>query len=96
MRFAGWRGQDWTERAHKPDSQEIWFIPDHDYAKFIEENTDCRLPEGNFVDKDGRVLAISHYALYGRTEEGTELALGRPVSVTGTRPDTNEVVIGRQ
>ena len=53
--------------AHKPDSQEICFIPDHDYAKFIEENTDCRLPEGNFVDKDGRVLGR-----HGRTEEGTE------------------------
>ena len=36
--------------AHKPDSQEICFIPDHDYAKFIEENTGKELPTGNFVD----------------------------------------------
>lgn len=82
--------------AHKPDSQEICFIPDHDYAKFIEENTDCRLPEGNFVDKDGRVLGrhkgITHYTVGQR--KGLNLALGRPVFVTEIRPDTNEVVIG--
>ncbi|MFR4580003.1 MAG: hypothetical protein ACLT76_10630 [Clostridium fessum] len=28
--------------AHKPDSQEICFVPDNDYAKFIEENTESR------------------------------------------------------
>ena len=82
--------------AHKPDSQEICFIPDHDYAKFIEENTDCHLPEGNFVDKDGRVLGrhkgITHYTVGQR--KGLNLALGRPVFVTAIRPETNEVVIG--
>ena len=42
--------------ASKPDSQEICFIPDNDYAKFIDENTDKELPAGNFVDMDGNVL----------------------------------------
>ena len=41
--------------AHKPDSQEICFIPDHDYAKYIRENTDTELPPGNFVDLDGNI-----------------------------------------
>lgn len=82
--------------AHKPDSQEICFIPDHDYAKFIEENSDCHLPEGNFVDKDGQILGrhkgITHYTVGQR--KGLNLALGRPVFVIDIRPDTNEVVIG--
>lgn len=82
--------------AHKPDSQEICFIPDHDYAKFIEENTDCQLPEGNFVDKDGNILGrhkgIAHYTVGQR--KGLNLAMGRPVFVMEIRRDTNEVVIG--
>lgn len=82
--------------AHKPDSQEICFIPDHDYAKFIEENSDCRITEGNFVDKDGRILGrhkgITHYTVGQR--KGLNLSMGRPVFVTEIRPETNEVVIG--
>jgi len=82
--------------AHKPDSQEICFIPDHDYAKFIEENSDCHLTEGNFVDKDGNILGrhkgITHYTVGQR--KGLNLSMGRPVFVTEIRPETNEVVIG--
>ena len=63
--------------AHKPDSQEICFVPDNDYAKFIEENSDCRIDEGNFVDKYGNVLGrhkgITHYTVGQRKglESGT-------------------------
>lgn len=82
--------------ANKPDSQEICFIPDHDYAKFIEENTDCRLEEGNFVDKYGNVLGrhkgITHYTVGQR--KGLNLSMGHPVFVTAICPETNEVVIG--
>ena len=42
--------------ASKPDSQEICFIPDHDYASFIEEYTGKTMEPGNFVDLDGNVL----------------------------------------
>lgn len=82
--------------ANKPDSQEICFIPDHDYARFIEENTEFQLPKGNFVDLDGNVLGqhlgITHYTIGQR--KGLNLAMGRPVFVVEIRPDTNEVVIG--
>ena len=82
--------------ANKPDSQEICFIPDHDYAKFIEENSDCQLREGNFVDKYGNVLGrhkgITHYTVGQR--RGLNLSMGHPVFVTAIRPETNEVVIG--
>jgi len=36
--------------AHKPDSQDICFVPDGDYASFIEEYRDTRFPEGKFCD----------------------------------------------
>ncbi len=82
--------------AHKPDSQEICFIPDNDYAGFIRENTDKELPAGNFVDLDGNVLGrhkgITHYTIGQR--KGLNLSMGRPVFVVEIRPQTNEVVIG--
>lgn len=82
--------------AHKPDSQEICFIPDHDYAGFIREQVGKPLPTGNFVDRQGRVLGrhagITHYTVGQR--KGLNLAMGRPVFVVEIRPETHEVVIG--
>lgn len=82
--------------ANKPDSQEICFIPDHDYARFIEENTQEKLLPGNFVDLNGNILGqhkgITHYTIGQR--KGLSLALGHPIFVVEIRPETNEVVIG--
>ena len=83
--------------ANKPDSQEICFIPDKDYAGFIEREVAERVPpEGNFVTADGKVIGrhkgITHYTIGQR--KGLNLAMGHPVFVTEIRPDTNEVVIG--
>ena len=83
--------------AHKPDSQEICFIPDHDYAAYIEKAAGDRVPkEGNFVTEDGEILGrhrgITHYTVGQR--KGLNLAMGRPVFVTQIRPKTDEVVIG--
>lgn len=83
--------------AHKPDSQEICFIPDDDYAAFIDREAADRVPPpGNFVTEDGRVLGrhkgITHYTVGQR--RGLELAMGRRVFVTRIRPQTNEVVVG--
>ena len=83
--------------AHKPDSQEICFIPDNDYAAFIDREAKERVPKpGNFVTTDGQVLGrhlgITHYTVGQR--KGLNLAMGRPVFVKEIRPDTNQVVIG--
>ena len=83
--------------ANKPDSQEICFIPDHDYAGFIERMAGSQAPPcGNFVTAEGQILGthkgITHYTIGQR--KGLNLAMGRPVFVTEIRPDTNEVVIG--
>ena len=83
--------------ANKPDSQDICFVPDGDYAGFIErEIGDSVAKEGNFVLEDGTVLGkhkgITHYTIGQR--KGLGLAMGHPVFVVEIRPDTNEVVIG--
>ena len=82
--------------AQKKDSMEICFIPDHDYAAFIEKTAKQVPPEGNFVDQDGTILGrhrgITHYTVGQR--KGLNLSMGRPVFVTKIRPETNEVVIG--
>ena len=82
--------------AHKPDSQEICFIPDHDYARYIRENTDTELPPGNFVDLDGNILGkhlgITHYTVGQR--RGLNIPYGKRIFVTEIRPETNEVVVG--
>ncbi len=84
--------------AGKPDSQEICFIPDGDYAGFIDRKAGDAVPgPGNFVTADGSVLGrhkgITHYTVGQR--KGLNLALGHPVFVTQLRPSVNEVVIGR-
>lgn len=82
--------------AQKPDSQDICFVPDGDYASFIEETRGEAFPEGNFVTLDGKVLGrhkgIIHYTVGQR--KGLGLSMGYPVFVLEIRPETNEVVIG--
>lgn len=81
--------------ANKPDSMEICFIPDDDYGKFIENNSNSKIREGNFVDIEGKVLGrhkgIIHYTVGQR--KGLGIALGKPVFVYEIRPKTNEVVL---
>lgn len=82
--------------AHKKDSQEICFVPDNDYARFIKNSTGKTIPKGNFVLADGKVIGehqgIIHYTIGQR--KGLNLSMGHPVFVTKIRPDSNEVVIG--
>lgn len=82
--------------ANKPDSQDICFVPDGDYAAFIEKTAGKQVQKGNFVTVDGTVLGehkgIIHYTVGQR--KGLGLALGYPAFVLEIRPETNEVVIG--
>lgn len=83
--------------ADKPDSQEICFVPDDDYAGFIDREAGERVPgPGNFVDLSGKVLGrhkgITHYTVGQR--RGLGLPVGERVFVTKIRPETDEVVIG--
>ena len=83
--------------AQKKDSMEICFIPDDDYAAFIEQQAGAEVPPtGNFVSVSGEVLGqhkgITHYTIGQR--KGLGIALGAPAFVTAIRPETNEVVLG--
>ncbi len=83
--------------AAKPDSQDICFVPDNDYAAVIEREAADRVPKpGNFVTTDGRVIGqhkgIIHYTVGQR--KGLNLSMGHPVFVTRVDADTNAVVIG--
>lgn len=81
--------------SEKPDSMEICFIPDHDYAKFIEEYTGEIRPAGDFVDAKGDFLGhhrgITHYTVGQR--KGLGIAFGEPKFVKEIRPGTNQVVL---
>lgn len=80
--------------AHKPDSMEICFIPDGDYAAFIETRGQMP-PEGQFVDSSGAGLGqhkgIHHYTIGQR--RGLGIAVGKRIFVSEIRPETNEVVL---
>jgi tRNA-specific 2-thiouridylase len=82
--------------AHKPDSQDICFVPDGDYAKFLTEYTGEELIPGDYIDSSGNILGrhkgISAYTIGQR--KGLNLAMGHPVYVTGIDAENNRVVIG--
>lgn len=82
--------------ADKPDSQDICFIPDGDYAAFIENRTGKTYPYGEFVDKEGKVLG-EHKGLIRYTigqRKGLGLALKNPGYVCRKCNETNRVIIG--
>lgn len=82
--------------AHKPDSQDICFVPDGDYAGYLEREAGLVSVPGNFVDTNGNVIGrhkgIIHYTIGQR--KGLGIAAGHPVFVADIIPETNEVVIG--
>ncbi len=82
--------------ADKPDSQEICFVPDQDYAQYIKDYRPGSVQPGKIVDQTGKVLGthtgIVNYTIGQR--KGLGIAFGEPRFVTEIRPETNEVVIG--
>lgn len=84
--------------AQKKDSMEICFIPDNDYASFIEKKAGEKVPgPGKFVTTDGTVIGqhkgITHYTIGQR--KGLNLSMGHPVFVTKICARTGDVVIGK-
>ena len=81
--------------ADKQDSQDICFVPDGNYEKFIEEYAGRTVPEGNFVTQDGEILGrhkgIICYTVGQRRGLGISAAF--PWYVKEIRPDSNEVVL---
>ena len=81
--------------AHKHDSQDICFVPDGDYARFIEAYTQKTYPPGDFTDESGNVLGqhkgIIRYTVGQR--KGLGLALPHPMYVKEKNLGANRVVL---
>ena len=82
--------------ARKPDSQDICFVPDGDYAAFLEKVMGVSSPPGDFVDKDGKVLG-HHRGLIRYTtgqRRGLGISSARPKYVLGKDLERNTVLVG--
>ncbi|MGD0076094.1 MAG: tRNA 2-thiouridine(34) synthase MnmA [Candidatus Binataceae bacterium] len=85
--------------ADKPESQEICFVPDRDYAQFVASNADpARIRSGQIVDGDGRVLA-RHDGIHRFTvgqRRGLGVAAGEPLYVRDIDAELGRVTVGRR
>ena len=81
--------------AKKPDSQDICFVPDGDYAGFIERTTGKTFPQGAFVSPDGTILGrhrgIIHYTVGQR--RGLGVSAKAPLYVAAINPENNTVTL---
>ncbi len=88
--------------AEKNDSQEICFVPNGDYAAFIdayfhEQGVDASVTRGEIVDTSGKVLgqhAGTHHFTVGQ-RRGLGVAAAEPLYVIATDPETQRVRVGR-
>lgn len=82
--------------ANRGDSQEICFIKDDDYIKFLTDYTDNLPPEGDFVDLNGDVIGrhggFHRYTIGQR--KGLGIAFGKPMFVVDIDAAGNRVVLG--
>lgn len=83
--------------ARKPDSQDICFVPDGDYARFIEFAAKKRCTAGDFIDARGNVLGqhagLIHYTIGQR--KGLGVTFGEPRYVIDKNAAANTVTLGR-
>jgi tRNA-specific 2-thiouridylase len=88
--------------AEKGDSQEICFVPNGDYAAFIEayfaeQGIPLERTRGEVVTTDGRTLG-EHQGVHRFTvgqRRGLNVAVGEPLYVIATEPATQRVIVGR-
>ena len=82
--------------ASKPESQEICFIPDNDYPRFLEEHMSQATKPGPILNRKGNILGehrgIIHYTIGQR--RGLGIPAKEPLYVVAIDPDRNAVIIG--
>ncbi|HHZ05950.1 MAG TPA: tRNA 2-thiouridine(34) synthase MnmA [Clostridiales bacterium] len=82
--------------ARKPDSQDICFVKDGDYAGFLEKIMGVKSPQGSFIYKDGTILGkhkgIIHYTIGQR--KGLGISYEHPLFVLDKNSDTNVIKLG--
>lgn len=84
--------------AKKPDSQEICFIPDNDYAGFLIKSGKVKSEKGNIINKDGKVLGIHngliHYTIGQR--KGLGISNETPLYVIDLDIKNNNLIVGEE
>ncbi len=84
--------------ADKRESQEICFIPDNDYRKFLKKEADNlkNIKKGDFISNDGKILGqhkgFPFYTIGQR--KGLEIAVGHPLYVVEIQPKKNTIILG--
>lgn len=84
--------------ANKPDSEDICFIPDGNYKKFLENNSNIKPKEGNIINSQGKILG-KHTGLYNYTigqRKGLGISNPVPLFVLGFNSARNEVIVGEE
>ncbi len=84
--------------ANKPDSEDICFIPDGDYKKFLEINSELKPKKGNIVRTTGEILG-EHQGLYRYTigqRKGLGISYKAPLFVIGFNKQKNELIVGEE
>jgi tRNA-specific 2-thiouridylase len=84
--------------AEKAESQEICFVPDGDYASFVERHSGAAGRPGPILDRQGRELG-RHGGVHRFTvgqRRGLRLAARRPLYVLAVRPESGAVVVGEE
>ena len=84
--------------ANKPDSEDICFVPDGNYKKFLENNSEIKPKKGNIVNSKEEVLG-QHTGLYNYTigqRKGLGISYKVPLFVLGFNPMKNEVIVGEE
>lgn len=84
--------------ANKPDSEDICFIPDGNYKKFLEENSNISPKQGNIINSKGKILG-KHTGLYNYTigqRKGLGISHSAPLFVLGFNALKNEVIVGEE
>ena len=82
----------------KPDSVDICFVPDRDYARVVRQRRPEGFTEGNVLDRTGCVVGrhkgIGRYTIGQR--RGLGIAAGRPIYVTQLDVLNNTVTVGER
>ena len=84
--------------ANKPDSEDICFVPDGNYKKFLETNSGIKPKKGNIVNSKGEILG-KHTGLYNYTigqRKGLGISYKVPLFVLGFNKAKNEVIVGEE
>lgn len=84
--------------AHKPDSQDICFIPSGNYRTFLEKNSNIKSIKGNIVDINENILG-THTGLYKYTigqRKGLGISNDFPLYVIGFNKEKNELIVGNE